>query len=80
MPIVAEMEKGEEGGLRVVIVGGEIFLSEHHLVVIIVMGGHWTWQEFGCESKIILTIGGMMGAATAYYLKQLGHAKVSRWW
>ena len=27
MPIVAEMEKGEEGGLRVVIVGGEIFVK-----------------------------------------------------
>ena len=25
VPIVAEMEKGKEGGLRVVIVGGEIF-------------------------------------------------------
>ena len=27
MPIVAEMEKGEEGGLRVVIVGGEFFVG-----------------------------------------------------
>ena len=27
MPIVAEMEKNEEGGLRVVVVGGDVSIS-----------------------------------------------------
>ena len=59
MTIVPEMEK--EGGLRVVIVGGEPFV------------------KLACEAFIVnIMIGGMMGAATAYYLKQLGHGKVSR--
>ena len=61
MTIVAEMER--EGGLRVVIVGGETFVK----------------LTITCEALIVnMMIGGMMGAATAYYLKQLGHGKVSR--
>ena len=61
MTIVAEMER--EGGLRVVIVGGETFVK----------------LTITCEAFIVnMMIGGMMGAATAYYLKQLGHGKVSR--
>ena len=69
--IFPEMGEVEEGGLRVVIVGGAddllSFVSE------------WFLWIFHVVSKIdVMVIGGMMGAATAYYLKQLGHSKLVR--
>ena len=62
----------EEGGLRVVIVGGADDLLSFFSRVIFV-------DLFYLVSKIdVMVIGGMMGAATAYYLKQLGHNKLAR--
>ena len=69
--IFPDMGEVEEGGLRVVIVGGAddllSFISEWFLWILYLV------------SKIdVMVIGGMMGAATAYYLKQLGHSKLAR--
>ena len=44
MPIIAEMEKGEEGGLRVVVVGGEILFKVTSgdlcgVLLVVILGG-----------------------------------------
>ena len=44
MPIIAEMEKGEEGGLRVVVVGGELFVKVTSgdlcgVLLVVILGG-----------------------------------------
>ena len=69
--IFPEMGEVQEGGLRVVIVGGADDLLSFIL--------EWFLWIFYLVSKIdVMVIGGMMGAATAYYLKQLGHSKLAR--